>query len=52
MERPNFRFMLKGKLNWKRPVFYLLLPIFLVMIFKRRRDLIVAGEARDDAEKS
>lgn len=25
--------MLKSKLNWKRPLFYLLLPIFLVMIF-------------------
>ena len=25
--------MLKQKVNWKRPVFYLLLPIFLVMIF-------------------
>jgi hypothetical protein len=25
--------MLKTKINWKRPVFYLLLPIFLVMIF-------------------
>jgi hypothetical protein len=25
--------MLKNKLNWKRPVFFLLLPIFLVMIF-------------------
>jgi hypothetical protein len=25
--------MLKRKLNWKRPLFYLLLPVFLVMIF-------------------
>ncbi|HJU71767.1 MAG TPA: hypothetical protein VJ603_07970 [Paucimonas sp.] len=25
--------MLKNKLIWKRPLFYLLLPIFLVMIF-------------------
>lgn len=25
--------MLKNKLNWKRPLFFLLLPIFLVMIF-------------------
>jgi hypothetical protein len=25
--------MLKTKINWKRPVFYLLLPIFFVMIF-------------------
>jgi len=25
--------MLKQKLNWKRPLFYLLLPIFLVMVF-------------------
>lgn len=25
--------MLKQKLNWKRPLFYLLLPILLVMVF-------------------
>jgi hypothetical protein len=25
--------MTKNKLNWKRPLFYLLLPIFLVMVF-------------------
>ncbi|MCD2514848.1 hypothetical protein LQ564_00805 [Massilia sp. G4R7] len=25
--------MLKQKLNWKRPVFYSLLPVFLVMVF-------------------
>ena len=25
--------MLKSKLNWKTPLFYLLLPIFLVMVF-------------------
>jgi hypothetical protein len=25
--------MMKQKLNWKRPFFYLLLPIFFVMIF-------------------
>ena len=25
--------MLKQKLNWKRPLFYLLLPVFLVMVF-------------------
>ena len=25
--------MLKEKLHWRRPVFYLLLPIFFVMIF-------------------
>jgi hypothetical protein len=25
--------MLKNKLNWKRPLFFALLPIFLVMIF-------------------
>ena len=25
--------MLKQKLNWKRPLFFLLLPIFLVMVF-------------------
>jgi hypothetical protein len=25
--------MLKQKLNWRRPLFYLLLPIFLVMAF-------------------
>jgi len=25
--------MLKQKLNWKRPLFFCLLPIFLVMIF-------------------
>ncbi len=25
--------MLKNKLNWKRPLFFCLLPIFLVMIF-------------------
>ena len=25
--------MLKQKLNWKRPLFYALLPIFLVMAF-------------------
>lgn len=24
---------MKEKLNWKRPLFYLLLPIFFVMIF-------------------
>jgi hypothetical protein len=25
--------MLKQKLNWRRPLFYLLLPIFFVMVF-------------------
>ncbi|NML61487.1 hypothetical protein HHL21_10435 [Massilia sp. RP-1-19] len=25
--------MMKHKLNWKRPLFYLLLPIFFVMVF-------------------
>ena len=25
--------MLKNKLNWKRPLFFLLLPIFFVMVF-------------------
>jgi len=25
--------MLKQKLNWKRPLFYILLPIFFVMAF-------------------
>lgn len=25
--------MLKEKLNWKRPLFYVLLPILLVMVF-------------------
>jgi hypothetical protein len=25
--------MLKKKLNWKRPLFFALLPIFLVMVF-------------------
>lgn len=25
--------MMKEKLNWKRPLFYALLPIFLVMVF-------------------
>lgn len=25
--------MMKQKLNWKRPLFYLLLPIFFVMVF-------------------
>jgi hypothetical protein len=29
----NVRLMFKAKINWKRPVFYLLLPIFFVMIF-------------------
>ncbi|GAB3379836.1 hypothetical protein [Massilia agri] len=31
--RSHVRAMLKQKLNWKRPLFYLLLPIFLVMVF-------------------
>jgi hypothetical protein len=25
--------MLKSKLNWRRPLFYLLLPVLLVMVF-------------------
>ena len=25
--------MLKQKVNWRRPLFYLLLPIFLIMVF-------------------
>lgn len=25
--------MLKRKLNWKTPIFYLLLPVFLIMVF-------------------
>ena len=25
--------MLKQKLNWRRPLFYLLLPILLIMVF-------------------
>ena len=25
--------MLKAKLHWKRPLFYLLLPVLLVMVF-------------------
>lgn len=32
-ERTNLRIMLKDKVTWKTPVFYLLLPIFLVMVF-------------------
>lgn len=27
--------MLKRKLTWKRPLFYLFLPIFIVMVFLR-----------------
>ncbi|HAV36568.1 MAG TPA: hypothetical protein DCX52_09475 [Massilia sp.] len=25
--------MMKQKLNWKRPLFYLLLPVFFIMVF-------------------
>jgi len=25
--------MLKRKLNWRRPLFYLLLPVFFIMVF-------------------
>jgi hypothetical protein len=25
--------MLKRKLNWRRPLFFLLLPVFLIMVF-------------------
>jgi hypothetical protein len=25
--------MMKLRINWKRPLFYLLLPVFLVMVF-------------------
>jgi hypothetical protein len=25
--------MMKSKLNWKRPLFYLLLPIFFILVF-------------------
>jgi hypothetical protein len=25
--------MLKQKLNWRRPLFFLLLPLFLIMVF-------------------
>ncbi|MES2322638.1 MAG: hypothetical protein V4633_10290 [Pseudomonadota bacterium] len=25
--------MMKLRINWKRPLFYLLLPIFLIMVF-------------------
>jgi hypothetical protein len=31
--RRNVPVMLKQKLNWKRPLFYALLPIFFVMAF-------------------
>ena len=31
--RINMRGMLKNKLNWKQPLFYLLLPVLLVMCF-------------------
>ena len=31
--RPNLQRMLKRKLTWKRPLFYLILPIFIVMVF-------------------
>ncbi|MES2153429.1 MAG: hypothetical protein V4508_26930 [Pseudomonadota bacterium] len=30
---PHLIAMLKNKLNWKRPVFYLLLPVFFILIF-------------------
>ncbi|MBI3714590.1 MAG: hypothetical protein HY255_01200 [Betaproteobacteria bacterium] len=30
---PHLQAMLKQKLSWKRPLFYLLLPVFVVMIF-------------------
>ena len=30
---PKLRTMMNFKLNWKRPLFYVLLPIFFVMIF-------------------
>lgn len=31
--QPHLLTMMKEKLNWKRPLFYALLPIFLVMVF-------------------
>lgn len=33
LERPHLLAMMEEKLNWKRPLFFALLPIFLVMIF-------------------
>ena len=33
LARPHLRAMLKRKLTWKRPLFYLILPIFIVMVF-------------------
>lgn len=31
--QPHLLTMMKEKFNWKRPLFYALLPIFLVMVF-------------------
>lgn len=31
--QPQMEAMLKRKLTWKRPLFYLILPIFIVMVF-------------------
>jgi len=31
--QPHLQAMLRQKLSWKRPLFYLLLPVFVLMIF-------------------
>lgn len=33
MPQPHLWTMFKRKLNWRRPLFYLLLPVFFVMVF-------------------
>ena len=33
LPRPHLQCMFKRRLNWKRPLFYLLLPVFFVMAF-------------------
>ncbi len=33
VEPPHLRFMKKLNLSWRRPLFWLLLPVFIVMAF-------------------
>ncbi len=33
MSDPNFFFTMKINLNWKRPLLYCLIPVFIVLVF-------------------
>ncbi len=49
--RPILRAMLKEKLNWRRPLFFALLPLFLIMVFLGFPLPVAPSQARKAAQE-